>query len=142
MADPPTTSLAWECRVGAIARIEQPPPTQGFMSDHELKRKIRQAMGPRPVPCPKDVGRTRLLEVACQLNLVSSEDAARSALRRGGRPLSWSKRVELAAPSSQPSIEGSGFVTDSLGSLPSKRTSAEESAHRRSWGDQRCSSRL
>ena len=113
MADPPTTSLAWECRVGAIARIEQPPPTQGFMSDHELKRKIRQAMGPRPVPCPKDVGRTRLLEVACQLNLVSSEDAARSALRRGGRPLSWSKRVELAAPSSQPSIEGSGFVTDS-----------------------------
>ena len=112
LADLQTTMRAWERRVGAIARLEQPPPTHGFVSDQDLKRKIRQAMGAKPTPFPADVGRTRLLEVACQLNLVSSEDAARSAPRRGGRPLSWSRRVELATPSAQHSIDGSGFVSD------------------------------
>ncbi len=113
MTDPLTSFRAWDRRVGSIARLEQPPPTQGFVSDLELKRKIRQAMGARPTPFPADVGRARLLQVACQLNLVSSEDAARFAPQRGGRPLSWSRRVELAPPSAEPLIEGSGFVSDS-----------------------------
>ena len=68
---------AWNRRVENIAVLDDqlPPQNQGFVSDAQLKKMIRQAMGANPTSCPKGIERDRLLEVACELNLVSAEDA-------------------------------------------------------------------
>jgi len=106
---------AWNRRVENIAVLDDqlPPQNQGFVSDAQLKKMIRQAMGANPTSCPKGIERDRLLEVACELNLVSAEDAEKSAPRKTGSPKSWKTRVDQAKPRREPMFDGDEFVTDS-----------------------------
>jgi len=106
---------AWNRRVENIIVLDDqlPPQNQGFVSDAQLKKMIRKAMGANPTPCPKGIERVRLLEVACQLNLVSAEDAEKSAPCKTGSPKSWKTRVDQAKPRREPMFDGDEFVTDS-----------------------------
>jgi len=109
MSDP---ARPWDRRVGQLPRLADPPSSKGFVSDAELKRRIRVHMGAKPTPFPRDLERSRLVEVACGLNLVSEGDALLSAPRKSRGPVGWDKRVEQAAPRDRPSFDGVGFVTD------------------------------
>ena len=78
-----------------------------------IKRLIKKQTGATHTRFPKDIGRTRLLELATTLNLISAEDAQLTAApRKNGGPTSWAKRVERAEPRDSPLFGGSGFVTD------------------------------
>ena len=110
MSDPP--HRPWDRRVSQLNRLPEPPPSQGFVSDADLRRKIRVHMGAKPTHFPRDLQRSHLLEVACSLNLVSEADALLSPPKKKGGRVSWDKRVEMAPPRDVPVFDGAGFVTD------------------------------
>ena len=88
------------------------PTSNGFVSDSELQKLIKKAMGDKPPRCPKDTSRTRLLEVATTLNLISTTDAATLKPVKGSKTLTWKKRIEVAPPRGEPLSNDLRFHAD------------------------------
>ena len=104
----------WYRRVESLTKQDIDPPSKGFINDAALKKLIKKFMGSKPTPCPKDVSRDFLLQVAQRLNLISRQDAdLTNAPKKTGRPLSWAKRIEHSKPRDAFLFdENTGFLTD------------------------------
>ena len=84
-----TSSSPWDRRISMLFPAMVAPTSNGFVSDSELQKLIKKAMGDKPPRCPKDTSRTRLLEVATTLNLISTTDAATLKPVKGSKTLTW-----------------------------------------------------